>query len=61
MDTIKGHYIVELLDEVDEAVFSGDSLHDDALRSEIKASAKRWLRAIAEHEGGDKWRPLNKF
>ena len=41
--------LIEMLDEIDAAIFTGDSLKSEVKREAIKEHADRWLRAIKEH------------
>ena len=43
-------YIHEACDSVDAAIFTGDTLYDDAQRTELKTWIDRWACAIREHE-----------
>ena len=42
--------LIEKLDEIDAAVFTGDSLYNEKIKKSIKWHALRWLKAIKDHE-----------
>lgn len=41
------------IDEIDAAMFSGDTFHDDDNREELKKYIVRWNREIESIEGDD--------
>ena len=43
-------YMEDACEEIDAALFSGDFLHTDADREELKQYLGRWQRAVEEHE-----------
>lgn len=43
-------HLANACEEVDAAVFSGDTLWNDAARAALKEYVARWTRAIQQHE-----------
>lgn len=42
-------YFIDLLDELDAAVFSGDDLCSEYNVRALKEAAERWLRTVNQH------------
>jgi hypothetical protein len=43
-------YLEDACEQIDAAVFSGDTLYDDDDRAALKEYVQRWVRAIDSHE-----------